>query len=193
MKRVVTCDENHIYRIDGIIKRGYSEILDLAGFPKNPHWTEAGREEGTALSQWLLFLATGGVPESDPDPRIAGRVEGIRKFLSEHRFEFVGGETPLYCPTADICCTPDLWGNLDGVPALIEAKRGAAMKRHRLQTACQFMTLAENDFTPKARFALYLKDGDFSLIPHDDEEDFFCWQAIVDGIPGYNARRQYAD
>lgn len=186
-KPTVTLDADHIYRVDGRIVPGYSEICADLGFPKNPYWTDAGREEGTALSQWLLFLAQGKESDAAPDPRIVGRVEGIRKFLREHEFKFVGGETPLYSRFG-FCVTPDIWGVLDGVQSVIEAKRGAVMKRHRLQTAAQAIALAEYDFPAVNRFCLYLKDGGYVLEDHEDEEDFEAWRALVSA---YHARGIY--
>ena len=64
----VECDPNHIYRADGIVKPGFSEICKSVGFPDNPFWTDAGREEGVALHKWLLFLAKGGDFDSVEPP-----------------------------------------------------------------------------------------------------------------------------
>ena len=180
-KPKVECDDKHIYRVDGVVKPGFTEMCKAIGFPDNPHWTEAGREEGTALSKWVLFLAKGNKASELPDERISGRVWGIRKFLTEHDLFFSGGETPLYNPALGYCVTPDLWGTLDGKPAVIEAKRGAKMKRHGLQTSAQALALAENGFHAERRFCLYLKNGDYALDEHDDQEDFECWRAIVAG------------
>ena len=185
----VTLDKGpHIYRVDNIVRPGYSEILDSVGFPKNPFWTEEGKILGTSIHEWLLFLAKGEVADSAPDPRIAGRILGIEKFLREHRFEFVGGEAPLYCQSLGYCVTPDLWGNLDGEPTVIEAKRGAKMIRHKLQTAAQALALDEIGFHAEKRLGLYLQDGSYIPEYHDDEEDFECWKAIV---AGYYAKEQY--
>lgn len=183
----IILDEQHRYWRGSIQVPGFSEILEAMGWPKNPYWTPEGREEGRAIHEWLLFLSQGKDTDSPPDPRIAGRVEGIRKFLSVHRFELAGGETPQYSPLG-YCCTPDLWGNLDGLPTIIEAKRGAAMGRHKLQTAAQFMALDASGFTAVRRLGLYLKDGDFALEEHDDEQDFDAWRSIVSA---YNARGIY--
>jgi CRISPR/Cas system-associated exonuclease Cas4 (RecB family) len=185
--RAVRLDEDHRYWVGSLNVPGYSEILDSMGFPKNPFWTEAGRAEGEALHQWLLFLAQGNEPASEPDARIAGRVAGIQKFFAEHAFEFVGGETPLYSPVG-YCCTPDLWGRLEGVPVVIEAKRGSKMKRHALQTAAQARALEDSGFPVRLRYALYLKDGGYTLEEHRDMDDDQAWLCIVSA---YNARGIY--
>src|SRR5258708_1374343 len=184
----VRLDANHLYWVDGVRRPGYSEILDNMGFPKNPFWNDAGRDQGTALSQWLLFLAQGNEATENPDPRIAGRVAGIQKFFKEHEFVFVGGETPLYNEERGHCVTPDIYGYLDGVSSVIEAKRGARMERHKLQTAAQTSTLEENGFMPVNQLSLYLNDCGYSLEAHEDNEDFECWFAI---LSGYMAKERY--
>ena len=187
-KEKLILDAQHLYWLGKENKPGFSEICANIGFPKNKFWTEDGRAEGQALHQWLLFLAQGNVPAEEPDPRIAGRVRGIQKFFRDHDFEFVGEETPLYCPSMGYCVTPDLWGRLDGVRTVIEAKRGAKMKRYFLQTAAQSMALKENGFDVEARLGLYLKDDGYTPEPHEDDEDFECWAAIVSG---YHAKARY--
>lgn len=183
----IRLDEEHRYwrEVGGGEVRvpGFTEICKASGFPDNPHWTEEGKAEGIALHKWLLFLAQGGDFDSvyPPHESIAERVEGIRKFLKDHDFEFVGGETKLYHAGLGFCCTPDLHGFLDGTAAVVEMKGGARMKRHRLQTAAQALALAENGFNASRRIGLYLKDGDYTPEEHDDDEDFECWKAIVAG------------
>ena len=184
----VECNENHVYTVDGRIVPGYSEVCADLGFPKNPFWTEQGRAEGEALSKWLLFLAQGKEPRDPPDERIAGRVEGIKRFFKERRFVFVGGETPLYCQNLNVCCTPDIYGYIEEERVVIEAKRGAKMKRHRLQTACQALALSDNGFEVSRRCCLYLKNGGYTMDEHDDEEDLECWRALVGA---YHAKKIY--
>ncbi len=175
----VTLDAAHVYRVDGVIKPGFSEIKEAMGIGKNDFYTDSGREEGVALHKWLYFLANGKTTTKKPDPRIEGRVEGIRKFLRESKFRIVGGETPLYNPQLDYCTTPDLWGFLNGRAVVIDAKRGAKERWHGMQTAAQMMALRVNKFAAIGRFGLYLRDGDYRLPEHDDRSDEHEWQVLV--------------
>ena len=176
----VTCDENHIYRVDGIVKPGFSEIKESYGIGANAFYTEAGREEGTALHKWLLFLAQGKDPASDPDYRIAGRVAAIRKFLKETGFKIHGGEVPFHSTRGDFCCTPDLWGMFQGQAAIFEAKRGAKESWHVLQTAAQKIALQANGVFIRERYNLYLKnDGTYRLDPHKDQSNEYDWLALA--------------
>ena len=198
-KQHITIDGNHIYRVDGIVKPGFSEILVSMGFEKNPYWTDSGRDEGTALHKWFEFLARQpkkedenydseeNCDENKPDGRIAGKVRGISEFLYDHEFILKDSEKPLYAK-AGYCCTPDAWGELDGVPCLIELKAGSPMKRHCLQTAAQQIALDDNGFKTEARYVLYLREEGYVLKVHEDSEDIDAWMSI---LWAYHAKEIY--
>lgn len=184
----IILDENHKYWIEGRQIPGHSEILEDLGFKKNPYWTEEGRKKGIALHKWLLFYAQGNKTDDLPDPRIASKVEGIKKFFKENKFIFANGETPLNHVRLRYCVTPDLWGFFGNHRVVIELKNGNRMMRHRLQTAAQAIALEDNSFPNAQRYALYLKHYDYKLEMHTDEEDLPSWEAIV---LAYHAKQRY--
>ena len=180
----VTLDPiTHVYTIPGPLRaHGYSEISAAMGVSRpNKFYTDEGRAEGIALHKWLRFLVTGRIPSTPPDPRIAGRVEGIKKFIKDTGVRFVGGEVPRYDPATRVACMKDLWAYLGPWAWVIDAKRGAKIPAHRLQTACQKIVLTANDFRPQKRGALYLRDGDYRLDEHTDRIDETNWKAIAAG------------
>ena len=180
----VRIDKKHRYwaRQPEIQVPGFTEICNAMGVTRpNPHHTEQGRAEGVALHLWLGFLVRGKVPKTAPDPLISGRVEGIKKFIIDTRFKIIGGEEPRYDPVTNAACTKDLWGHIGLWSIVIDAKRGAKQLSHRLQTACQKICLAANDFRAQKRAALYLRDGDFRLDEHSGPEDEKNWRAIAEG------------
>lgn len=184
-------EKTHLYTYEGRPVPGFSEICKALGIIKpNPFYTADGRAEGNAIHQWLLFLAKGYESNEAPDPRIAGRVEGIRKFLRESAFRFVGGEEPQYCADLGYCGSPDLWGIIDSRTCVLDCKRGAKMKHHALQTAAYRLLLSDNRFNARQRFCLYLRDGDYRLIEHTDDQDEKRWRAIVSA---YNASQFYKE
>ena len=186
---MLTLDDNHKYAFSGVPVQGFTEIIgDLGITEPSRFYTEAGREEGIALHEWLLFLAQGQEPSAPPDERIAGRVEGIRKFLRESKFSFQGGEEIMYHPGLVYACKPDLWGLINGRLSVIDAKRGAKQCFHVLQTAAQKLALAANKIFCLDRFGLYLKDGDYRLEAHTDKTDEDRWKVIV---AAYHAKRWY--
>lgn len=203
MIETVTIDADHRYWKGDERVPGYSEICasmqigkedcqDCADHKRHMHdgsfWTEDGRNQGVALHYWLQFLAKGLVSSIEPEPEIAGRVEGIKKFIRETRFAYAGGETIQYEPLLRFACTPDIWGVVSNTKWVIDMKRGAEMKSHALQTAAQKIALAANGFTAIKRGALYLMDGDYRLMEHKDRRDESCWRTIVQA---YNAKKLY--
>jgi hypothetical protein len=185
----VTIDEHHVYRLDGVVKPGFSEIKESYGIGVNPFYTDAGRDEGTALHKWLLFLAQGQEPASEPDYRIAGRVKAIKRFLKETGFKIRGGEKPLHSTRGDFCCTPDLWGDFQGVQSLFEAKRGAKESWHPLQTAAQSIALWANGFAVGTRYNLYLRDdGTYRIDPHKNTSDEYDWLTLA---AAWHVKRKY--
>lgn len=185
---MLTFDENHRYWDEGVNIPGFSEIKTALGIGINPFYTDDGRDEGTALHAWIIFLASGNEPNTEPDPRIAGRVAGFRKFLADSGFKFEGGEKPMRSRALGYCCTPDIYGQMGGARSLIEAKRGAEEGWHRLQTQAQKIALAENGIICRDRYALYLRDGDYRLKKHEDKTDEAKWRALVNG---YHARSHF--
>lgn len=170
---------------------GYSEICKDLGITKdNQFWTDEGREEGVALHAWLKFLASGMKPKSEPDPRIAGRVKGIEKFLKDTGFKIAGGEIPVYDPINRFACMPDLYGHIGRTAWIIEAKRGSKMASHKLQTAAQMIALRANGFRAQKRAALYLRDEDFRLDEHTDTMDMARWGIFVST---YYLKRGYTE
>jgi hypothetical protein len=187
MIHTVRIDSDHRYWVpDGASERrapGYSELCNAMGVTRpNPFHTEDGRSQGVALHEWLGFLVRGKEPKTLPDLRIAGRVLGIKKFIRNSGIKLTGGEEPRYDPATGVACTPDLWGHIGHWAYVVDAKRGAKQKSHRLQTACQSIVLRANDFRTQKRAALYLKDNDYRLEQHDDPEDETRWRAIAAGF-----------
>lgn len=176
----IRLDENHVYWRGTARVPGFTEICkNLGVIGDNPFYTEEGRAEGVAIHQWAIFLASGQEPDESPDDRIAGRVEGYRKFLRESGFSFKGGEEPVYHSSLVYACTPDPYGDLNGVLSVIDIKRGSKEPWHPLQTAAQKMALASNGIFAQNRYGLYLMDGDYRLIPHTDKADEMRWTALV--------------
>lgn len=170
-------DSKHRYWLGKDRKPGFTEICTAMGvIVPNDFYTESGRLEGNALHEWLQWLAK-GKPERVPHPSIAGRVEGIKKFLRDTGFRIVGGEEPQYDPTTDSCCTPDLWGFIGSEKYVIDAKRGSPLPHHALQTAAQ--SLALHEFRPIRRAGLYLKDHGYRLRAHTDPADFNRWRSTA--------------
>ena len=185
----IRLDSEHRYWLGDREVPGFSAICtDLGIIKPSPFYTEAGREEGNALHSWLIFLSMGQEPSEPPDERIAGRVEGIRKFLAESGFKFEGGEEPQYHAGLDFACTPDLWGALGGARCVIDAKRGGPLPWHALQLSAQKIALEDNGIYCHERYGLYLRNGGYRLMSYKDTRDGVRWLSIV---AAYKAKKHY--
>lgn len=198
-------EKDHTYWSGKRRAAGYSEICASmhVGVPDCPQcalkvrhehhasfWTEDGREQGKNVHYWLRFLASGKTAMNAPDKEVAGYVKAIKKFLSESKFRYDGGETPLHNPRLDYACTPDLWGRINGIRYVIDAKKGARLKVHALQTAAQKLALAANGYYAYRRASLYLKkNGTYRLYHHNDRDDESRWVRIV---TAFHDKKTYA-
>lgn len=131
------------------------------------------------LSEWLLFLAQGKSPKTIPDLRILGRVNGIRKFLTESKFKLLFGEKPQYDPINRFAATPDIVGYFGKTLVNIDAKRGAKTKTHPLQLAAQKIALAANGIRIQESYSLYLKEDDYRLAKQDTLKHEPRWRQFV--------------
>lgn len=170
---------------------GFSEIIADLGIKDDGHafFTEDGRNQGNALHGWLLFLAQGQTPDSEPEPGIRGRVEGIKQFLADSGFKLTAGEVPQYDPLSHYACTPDIYGTMGGAFVVIDCKRANRAGWHPLQTAAQKIALKAGGFDAEKRYSLYLKDFGYSLIEHTDKADENRWRAVV---AAYHVKSFYA-
>ena len=200
---MIRLDENHLYWYGSRRAPGFSEICKsmrvgepdcadcLSGvghYHNGNFWTEEGRNQGTALHWWLLFLAQGKKSDKEPEPEIAGRVEGIRKFLRDEKLKLIDGEKPQYDPVLNFACTPDIWGWMNGGIWNLDGKRGGKLNIHKLQTAAQKIALKANGVPVSNRGSLYLSDGDYRVKEHADYLDEIRWRAIVSA---YHAKGVY--
>ena len=185
----IRLDADHRYWLGDKEVPGYSHIVKSLGVVEDsPFWTEEGREAGTALHAWLLHLAQGKPEVSKPDPRIAGKVEGIRKFLRESGFKLAFGEVAQYEPVLRYACTPDLCGTLGMFSVNIDMKAGAKQKSHPLQLAAQKIALCYHPFRVQKSFSLYLKEGDYRLVEQDTRTHEANWRIFM---AAYHSRGEY--
>lgn len=180
VKYPIRLDDSHCYWLDDKPVPGFSQIVRELGIVKdNPFWTEDGREEGKAIHLWLHHLARGKTFFSPPDPRIAGRVEGIKKFLQDTKFKLAFGEMPQYDPVSRFATTPDLVGNIGLFTVNIDAKRGSPQKWHVLQLAAQRIALIAGGFRPQKSFGLYLGEEAYRLVEQDVVKHEPRWRNIA--------------
>ncbi len=129
---------DHVYRFDGVIVPGMSEITTALGIVDRSYFTEYGRERGSAVHQALEYHMTGGVDWSSVEERIKGYVESAILFLADAKVKPGPGthvERPLFHPLLRCAGTPDLVCEAFGEPCVPDWKSGGIGPAAGLVTA----------------------------------------------------------
>lgn len=129
----ITCDENHIYRVDGSIYPGVTEILEDAWLIDNRWYTEGGAIRGTYIHRICHYIDEGDLDESTVDEAFKPRVEAYKRFKEDTGFNVSYNEMPVFHPLYKYCGTLDKIGELNGKKILLDIKTGPYQKWVSLQ------------------------------------------------------------
>lgn len=119
MSMIGTFDEaRHEYRINGRLVPNVTKVLSdlLPGFRAADWYLQRGR----AIHAAAAFVGKGIIFEHDP--RIAGQVEAVRRFIREVKPKIVGVETQVYSFRYLYGGTLDLDCEIDGLPLIGDYK-----------------------------------------------------------------------
>jgi len=144
----IECDDDHIYRVDGDIKPGVSEILKAGGYG-DPSLTaggfvigedviEAAGEKGHLIHEGVSLLVAGILDwESIEDEDILEGVTAFEEWKVDSGFEPLDSEKLFFEPTLGYCGTRDLKGLIGGRLTIVDVKTGSAGLKpwHRYQLA----------------------------------------------------------
>lgn len=113
-------DVKHEYRLDGRLVPNVTKVLAdlLPGFRASDWHLQRGR----AVHACAALVAKRKAFEHDP--RIAGQVEAVRRFLREVKPEILAVEMPVYSERYQYAGTLDLDCEIDGIPLLGDYKAG---------------------------------------------------------------------
>ena len=193
-------EEPHSYHLDGVRLPSVSEIIaPLVDYSMVSMATLAfAATRGKAVHKACELLDFGELDEDSVDPRIAGYVDGYRKFLFDFSPLWSIIETPMYHPSLLYAGTPDRFGVAGGVRAVVDLKSIAA------ETPAVFVQCSGYDLMveelggsgAEEMWALYLKpDGTYRLrtsTSKRDEQTFlgclrhYRGKAIIDAWKGRN-------
>jgi hypothetical protein len=130
--------EDHVYRMDGAIVPGMSEITTALGIVDRSYFTDYGRERGTAVHTALEYHLGGGLDWASVDERVKPYVEGAILFLDDAKVKPGPGthvERPLFHPLYRCAGTPDLVCEAFGEPCVPDWKSGGIGEAAGLITA----------------------------------------------------------
>ena len=176
----------HIYRLDGVVIPGYSEIskaMGISDFSKvNPELLELARNFGeqlhVATKLWDL-KKLGTLPEP-----LEPCLEEYKSFLKDYAVKIIPKyvEKPICSYRYRYGVTPDRVVTIGGEYAILEIKTTTAMSNSvKLQTAAQALAAEEYyGIRIKKRYGLQiLPDKPYKLYPYKQESDKGSWLCFL--------------
>ena len=186
----------HIYRLDGVVIPGFSEIAKAMGISDysgaSIEILEAARNFGKQM-----HLATKLWDEKNlgllPKPLIPW-METYKKFLKNYSVKIIQKyiEKPICSYRYRFGVTPDRICLVSGELSVLEIKTTTVMPNSvKLQTAAQ--TLAAEEYYGiriRKRYGLKLSPGDYKVYPYKDEMDK---QVFIAFLSAYNWLKKNVD
>lgn len=198
MDGLVFDPELHRYTLDGKRLPGVTTVLKpissahYAGV--DPAVMERAAQLGQAVHRLIELDVLGELDTDSLDPELIPYYRGWRVFLRESGFQAQLSEQQLASRRHRYAGTLDLFGRLNGLPSLIDAKRVAVIVRSTgPQTFAygQLVREARPDLLgpdePLRRYALHLKKpsptqmtAPWELVPFtNDHQDRLVWQSCL--------------
>ena len=174
---MIELDENHIYRVDGLVVPGVSEILstgglvDLWGIP--PFSLEAAKKLGTAVHFTCQHYDTGRLREQTVDMGIRPYLDAYIKFKREHCVEVIENEKSYYSAKWGFCGTLDRVFAIKGKIILCDLKTTTTMHPARDVQSAGYKLLYQETSGQKInqRWALQLLPGQYKVWPAKNSFD----------------------
>jgi hypothetical protein len=183
-------DENHVYRLDGDVIPGVTEILKAGGYG-NPSETEGGfvisedvienaRERGIIIHEAISLLVKKQLDWDTVDDECTPYVEAFQSWMEETGFYAVESEALFYDPEYQYCGTRDLVGYIGDELVIADPKSGSAGLKpwHKYQLAAYAYPMSERGTKWPRRIMLHLKK-DGKCKPHEFPRAKASWDMEV--------------
>jgi len=142
-------EEQHIYKIDGIVIPSVTQILLAENFIDDTWFDEYSRDKGSMVHLACHYDLAGELDEDSLDDEIRPYLSAFRKFMADSGLKVERSEVPGVNSTHLYCGTPDIVGCFP---------KPTAARRFALELN---------------------KEGKYKLIPHTDQNDFSVWLSAV--------------
>ncbi len=164
-------DENHIYRIDGEITPGVTEVLSpLGSFDMlRPGIIEPAQEFGKITHDTIHLYDTNNLAEFDP--ALQPWMDAWERCKQEHKIKILHSEPMYHSRIYRFCGEPDKVVLIDGCPAIIDLKTGLPAPYVGLQLAGYAILVEEN------LGILFKKTKRISVYLHGEGKKGYKWQA----------------
>jgi len=166
----------HTYFLDGQRIPGITEMLKKTGWVDDTHFTQGGRDRGTAVHDYAAQYDLGVLDLATVPRELRAWVLAYIELMERvpHSWDYV--EVPFGHPTLSFGGTPDRVGKWLGVRTVAEQKTGAPRPSDAIQTALQAILVAHTTDLPAPawqRLVFYTKpNGRFVVERHPDKRDY---------------------
>lgn len=175
----LTIDNNHIYRYNGTVVPGVSQILqkagivDLSAIPADR--LAAAQEFGTAVHIACELHDKGTLDEAILDPQLKPYLDGWKLFRQEHSFQPEKIEEKLYSKIYRFAGTIDRIGKcrIDDSLVIVDIKSGIVTPSIAIQLAAYELLVREHTGGKKTkRLVIFLNNtGTYKMQLYKDKID----------------------
>lgn len=163
--------DRHVYRLDGVVVPGTTQILRAAGLidDKVLQIPQRYRDRGTAVHEWIDAIEKGEVPAEKAPPVVAGEVRAYLRFKRETGIKILGSEVLVPDRLGRFATRIDTWGQMHGAEWIINRKGPGRFPFYPIQSALEALCFRVGC----RRAALHLiKDGSYKFEEWTDPRDF---------------------
>ena len=166
MKHEITCDENHVYRVDGVEYPSVTQIIKAEGLMPNYPDNGAGKfamQRGTFVHEIVELYIEGALDVATIDPHLKPYFDAFVAWYTQFCVQTINScEEKLFNPSLKYCGTSDLNIERAGATWLIDIKTGAPSTWHNIQLAGYALCYP---VTSPVRAILYLQpDGKYKMV-----------------------------
>lgn len=147
---MLTLDKNHIYRWNGVIVPGVSEILEAGGFTNFEHVPDSilvpAQKFGKAGHAACHLDNLGSLDENTLSKPLIPYLASWRKFKSDYKAKVIISEAKMYSVKWGFAGTLDNIVKIEGELVLIDLKTSSSMQAAtELQTAAYKIAIEEQE------------------------------------------------
>lgn len=178
MARLIFNEDNHEYRVDGVVYPSVSEVIRFISQETysniDQRTLDNAADRGSRVHRTCEVLDKYRSAEYDDD--LEPYIMAYHQFLKDHKPTWKGIETAKHHPGLLYAGTIDRYGEMDGESVIIDLKTVSTINKRLITPQLNAYSMMF-DTPPMAMYALHLtKDGEYKLIdiPFDKTAFMAC-------------------
>ena len=167
---LIKLSEEHIYKVNGVIKPGVNEVLkDMGAIPDfNYPNAEYKRTLGTYVHLAIKLYFENKLDESSLQGEVKDYFNGFLKFHKENPINPLGVEKKFYSEKHGFCGTIDCWTDV-----LYDWKTGQSARYHQLTAGAYLLLLEEAGYKIERVEFVHLTPNDYKVVEIEADKQSF--------------------